>query len=181
MQRAGERRLTVTRKPAYEETSVSVDRSMAQIRKLLARYDARIIFAEHSTMFEVGFMLKKPKNPGDNRDQWELPVRLQFSIERVFERLVQVHPRTDNPVLRERAMRTAWRQAYHYLKATLEAVDLGIFTIYQGLLAGFVGRDGRPMGVTVAPYLEEWAAGNTLGLLPPGDAGDDDDDDVIDV
>ncbi len=26
----------MTRKPAYEETSVSVDRSMAQIRKLLA-------------------------------------------------------------------------------------------------------------------------------------------------
>ncbi len=169
------------RKPAYSQTSVQVGRSMDAIRQMLAMYGAtHIALLEHPTQIEIAFQgtdFSVDKKKEEEVVVRGLPIRLTFNINRVLDRLRKVHTQTADEKLKERAQKATWRQAYHYLKATLEAVDIGIFTLYEGLLAGFTGPDGRTLAQIVAPRLEEMSRGQRISLLPPAEEQDE----VIDV
>ncbi len=170
------------RRPAYSQTEVPVGKSMDAIRQMLVTYGAtHIALLEHPTQIEVAFQgadFSIDKEEEEEDVVRGLPIRLTFNINKVLDRLRKVHPNTPYEKLKDRAQKTTWRQAYHYLKATLEAVDIGIFTLYEGLLAGFTGPDGRTLAQIVAPRLEQMSRGQRISLLPPVE---EEEEDFIDV
>ncbi len=163
----------MSRKPAYEKTSVAVGKTIGEIREMLQRFNAdQIATGEDADYIFIIFRLLKSKQPGDKTGkppEAELPVKLHFSQGKVFARLQKLHPQTDVNKLKEQSHRTVWRQAYYYVKAVLETVELGLFNIYQGFLAGFAGPDGRTLGEVIEKsdgLLRDWAVFGQVPLLP---------------
>ena len=159
MTRKPEREIQMSRKPAYEKTSVAVGKTIGDIREMLQDFDAQqIAIGEDADYVYLTFRIEA-----------ELPVKLRFSQTKVFERLHKIHPQTDVNKLKEQGHRTVWRQAYHYVKAVLETVELGLFNIYQGFLAGFAGPDGQTLGEVIENadgLLRDWSVFGQVPLLP---------------
>ena len=156
----------MSRKPAYEKTTVAVGKTIGEVRDLLQSFAAQhIAVGEDADYVYIRFRLPD-----------ELPVSLRFSQTQVLKRLRSVHSQTDPNKLKEQSHRTVWRQAYYYIKATLETVELGLFTIYQGFLAGFVGPDGRTLGEAVEEsedLLRDWSMWGAVPCLPASRQGED--------
>ena len=149
----------MSRKPAYEKTSVAVGKTIGDIRAMLQDFQAeQIAIGEDADYVYITFRLAA-----------ELPVKLRFSQTQVLKRLRKIHPQTDVNKLKEQGHRTVWRQAYHYIKAVLETVELGLFNTYQGFLAGFAGPDGRTLGEVIEKsegLLRDWTMFGQVPLLP---------------
>ncbi len=132
-----------------EKTSVPVDRSQGEIKKILAKYGASgFAYGEQGNrsvvMFEMAarrikFILPMPNPPSPNATQASI---------KTYEQLC----------------RSRWRCLVLAIKAKLECVESGITTLEQEFMAHIVLPNGRTVGEVMTPQIES-AYGN--GKMPP--------------
>jgi hypothetical protein len=155
------------------QTSVAVERSKADIERLLVRYGAdHFASGWRGDLATVGFRVK------------ERLVRFDLPLPKKAEKRFTHHkargysdprPRSPEAALKEweQACRSAWRALALVIKAKLEAVDTGITTFESEFLAHIVLPGGRTVGDAIAP---EIALAYSRGKVPQlllgaGDAG----------
>lgn len=145
------------------ETKVPVDRSRAELEKVLKRYGAtRFAYAEEPTQATIAFEL------ADRR----VRVRVPFPSwdDEAIKYTDQGYERSDSS--RERALdqltRSRWRAVVLVIKAKLESVEAGIETFDEAFLAWLlVPGTGRTVGEDVVPRLvRSYETGETPPLLP---------------
>jgi len=143
-------------------TSVSSDRSRAEIERTLKRYGAtgfaygwdgdRVMICFDMASWRVKFILGMPERslfahtPGRGRP------RKPEDIERHWEQ----------------ACRESWRALNLVIKAKLEAVESGITCFEDEFLAHIVLFNGQTVSGWLLPQLEESRTGRTLPPLLPG-------------
>ena len=132
---------------AYEDTTVSVERSWSHIRDLCIRYGAD--------------QLRHTEDLGGQAFAVEMlmggvPLRLVVEYGPFAKQLRDQHPRTDRAALAKQAARAAYRWTFYWLKLAFEADHLGFQSKEAALLAGFVGPDGRTFAESVIPHLLTW-------------------------
>lgn len=147
-------------------TDVSVERSRAEIEKLITRYGATSTAFMNAPgraliMFEAN----------ERRVVFELPLPDQTSEE---FRKTPTGREKRNPeayfAAWEQACRQRWRALALVIKAKLEAVETGITTFEDEFLAHIVMPDGVSVGKHIKPTIAAWyASGKMRPLLPaPG-------------
>jgi hypothetical protein len=139
-----------------KDTSVSSEKSQAEIRKTLTRYGATTFaFMEEgeraAIMFEVSnrrvrFVLPLP-DPNDEQF---------FRIPRRYERRSTAAARQKW----EQACCQRWRALALAIKAKLEAVESGIASFEEEFLAYVILADGRTVAEHVIPQVEKIYASN---------------------
>ena len=132
-----------------EKTSVPVDRSQAEIRKTLSKYQATgFAFAESNAnamiMFElqgrrIMFRLPLPPPPSSNATQASI---------KTYDQLC----------------RSKWRALVLGIKAKLECVSSGITTLEQEFLAHIVLPNNQTVGDVMIPQI---AQAYTSQQMPP--------------
>ena len=143
-----------------ENTAVPVERSRAEIEKMLEKYGAdsfanardaqRAVVGFRASGRFVRFVLPLP-NPEDDR----------FRASR--------RSRTISRELYEREVRRLWRALALVIKAKLEAVESGIETFEQAFMAHILMPDGKTVTEHAVPMIEEaYRTGKTVALLPAG-------------
>lgn len=150
-----------------ENTAVPVERSRAEIEKLLRRHKCTQFvvggdYEQHQAMVQfrahnriVRFLVKLP-DPSDkvfNRDRngWQLsPSGIQKKV--------------------EQAERQRWRALLLVIKAKLESVESNIATFEEEFLAHIVMPNDRVVGDLVAPLIERAYESGAMprGMLPEG-------------
>lgn len=161
---------------AYAEgTSVPVERSKAEIERILTNYGAGQFFTgwdekrgQAAVQFEMNnrrirFMVGIPK-----LDDFKLYKRNTRGGEREFER-------TDSQakVEADRENRRRWRSLVLVVKAKLEAVESGISTFEEEFMAHIVTATGQTIGELVLPKLDKVASSGRLPPLLPGHTSED--------
>lgn len=129
------------------ETSVSQDRSRAEIEATLKRYGATsFMYASEQTTAMIGFRIS------DRMVKFVLPMPDPKSREFTHHSRGQ---RTPDAALKawEQAGRQRWRALALVIKAKLEAVAAGITTIEDEFLAHTVLPDGSTVGQFMQPQL----------------------------
>lgn len=140
-----------------EKTSVTSDKSRAEIERTLSRYGATGFMygwgAEHALVaFEMG----------DRRVKFELP--MPDRADRKFRYTpAQGRLRSDSQIeaAYEQAVKQRWRALALVIKAKLEAVESGITIFDEEFLAHIVMPNGLTIGKQLVPQL------GTLQELPP--------------
>ncbi len=143
-----------------KDTSVSSEKSQAEIRKIITRYGAtKFAFLEEgeraAIMFEVA----------DRRIRFVLP--LPDPNDEQFFRIARRYERRSTAAARqkwEQACRQRWRALALAIKAKLEVVESGIATFEEEFLAYVVMPDGVTVGQHVLPNVER---AYTTGRMPP--------------
>lgn len=150
-----------------KDTDVSVEKSRAEIERLIGRYGAT------STAFFSG--------PGEAMIAFEakgrrvmfrlpLPNRDQKEIANYRHPTGKWIPRTPQSVqtVWEQACRQRWRALALVIKAKLEAVDAGISQFEDEFLANIVMPDGQTVASHVRPKIAQaYEQGSMVPLLPP--------------
>lgn len=146
-----------------EGTTVSVEKSRAEIEKLITRYGATsTAFMNAPGRAVVCF------EAGGRRIMFEL--RLPDIGEKRFQRdgrgsMLTVQERAERW---EQACRQSWRALALVIKAKLEAVAAGITSFEDEFLAHIVMPDGQTVATHIKPRIAEaYAGGTMLALLPP--------------
>ncbi len=146
-----------------EDTEVSVEKSRAEIERLIIRYGAT------STAFMNGpshaLIMFEAKN---RRVVFELP--LPDLNHKQFDKDGRGSIRTPEKrhAAWEQACRQKWRALALVIKAKLEAVESGITSFEDEFLAHIMMPDGQTVGSHVKPSIEAWySGGNMHPLLPP--------------
>lgn len=131
------------------KTSVPIDRSQAEIRKILAKYGASgFAYGEQGPlsviMFEMSgrrikFILPMPTPPSKNATQVSI---------KTYEQLC----------------RSKWRCLVLAIKAKLECVESGITTLEQEFMAHIMLPNGKTVGEAMLPQI---AQSYTDGKMPP--------------
>lgn len=147
-----------------EDTSVSVEKSRAEIEKLLTKYGASAFMSGNNQVEAViAFEMK------DRKIMFRLP--LPRKDERRFTHSSR-GMRTASAALEgwEQACRSRWRALALAIKAKLEAVAIGITTFEDEFMANIVMPDGMTVGQHVRPRIADaYASGQVTPLLPaPG-------------
>lgn len=157
------------------ETSVSVERSKAEIEATLMRYGASAFQSGwDSNKALIEFLMSK------RRIRFVLPLpkrdAKEFTERKVNQSKWSTVPCTPQEQAKrwEQACRQRWRALALVVKAKLEAVQTGITTFDDEFLAHIVLPDGRTTSQWLVPQLEEACAGGrmprTLLALPEGGA-----------
>lgn len=131
-------------------TDVPVDRSRAQIEKLLERYGASsFMYGWESTVAVVAFQY----------DRWTIRFRLPMPAKEEFAKTETGRRREKSAMEREhaQAMRQRWRALHLVIQAKLEAVECGITTFEEEFLSHIVTPNGLTVGDQVLPRLVEAA------------------------
>lgn len=146
-----------------ENTSVSVEKSRAEIERLITRYGATAT----AFMNTPGRTLIVFEAKG-RRIVFELPLP-DISEER-FTRTEERHilrPPEKRMALWEQECRQKWRALALVIKAKLEAVESGITTFEDEFLAHIMMPDGLTVGKHVKPTIAAaYASGQMQPLLP---------------
>lgn len=146
-----------------EGTSVSVEKSRAEIEKLITRYGAtstafmnapgRSVVCFEATGRRIMFELKLP-DITEKRFQRDGRGSLLTQPKRM-ERW-------------EQACRQSWRALTLVIKAKLEAVEAGITSFEDEFLAHIVMPDGQTVATHIKPRIAQvYAGGEMQALLPP--------------
>lgn len=132
-----------------KNTSVPIDRSQGEIRKILSKYGATGFgYGEQGNrsviMFEmqerrIKFLLPMPQNPSQNATQTSI---------KTYEQLC----------------RSRWRSLVLAIKAKLECVESGITTLEQEFMAHIVLPNGETVGSVMGPQIEH---AYTSKKMPP--------------
>lgn len=155
--------------PTYaSDTSVTSDRSRAEIERTLSRYGATsFAYGWETARAMVGFVAH------DRQVRFILP--LPDRQAREFTHTPnRGTPRTPDAAdaAYEQAVRQRWRALALVIKAKLEAVETGIVTFEDEFAMHMVLPDGRTVGDWVVPQIAEaYATGQMpapLLALPPG-------------
>lgn len=133
-----------------ENTSVSVEKSRAEIETILTRYGAnRFAYMSDPEMAVVMFEARGRSV----RFHLPLPDRNDKKFLTTPSGKVRRTP-ADAYKAWEQACRTRWRALCLCIKAKLEAVESGITTFEHEFLAHFVTFDGRTVGDAIIPQLD---------------------------
>ncbi len=142
-----------------ENTTVSVEKSRAEIEHTLVRYGAdQFFYGWEQEQAVIGFRLCNrmirfvlPMPALDDEEFWRTPDRRQR--------------RSDDAAHREweKATRQRWRALLLVIKAKLEAVESNITTIEEEFMAHIVLPDGQTVGQFMAPQIE---TAYELGQMP---------------
>lgn len=150
-----------------ESTSVSSDKSRAEIERTLARYGARsFMYGWDETRAILGFIANDRQVrfllPMPDRDAREFTHTPERGLKRTPAQVEQAY---------EQAVRQRWRALALVIKAKLEAVEAGIVTFDEEFAMHFLLPNGQTVGEWVTPQIEAvYAAGTMPALLPgPGD------------
>jgi hypothetical protein len=143
-------------------TSVSVEKSRAEIETVLRRYGAsHFAYMAAPDKATVAFQAR------DRRIRFDLP--LPDINAKQFQRDGRGTPLS--PVKRherwEQACREKWRALALCIKAKLEAVESHIESFEDAFLAHIILDDGRTVGEVTIPRLAQIYAGENVPLLPP--------------
>ena len=131
------------------KTSVPIDRSQAEIKKILSKYGATsFAFAEGQgnamLMFEIlnrRIVFKLPLPPPPSKNATQASVKTY-----------------------EQICRSRWRSLVLSIKAKLECVASNISTLEQEFMAHIVLPDGRTVGQFMTPQIE---SAYKSGKMPP--------------
>ena len=133
-----------------KNTSVSVEKSRAEIERTVQRYGAQgYMYATRDDMAVVQFEMEGRVI----RFRLELP----SPNDRVFTHTEKRGTaRSDEQAFQawEQACRQRWRALLLVIKAKLEAVESGISVFDEEFLAWIVGSDGCTLGESLLPALE---------------------------
>ena len=155
-----------------ENTTVSSDRSIAEIQRTLQRYDSEVGF---------GFMVDDGAGMVEFRTQGKR-VRFVVPLPRRDERQFEWTParrKRRTPKARLEAWETACRQRWRALalciKANLEAVEAGIVRFEEAFMPHIVLPDGKTVGDHALPAIESaYQLGSVpMNLLPAWTGGDE--------
>lgn len=150
-----------------QNTSVSVDRSRAEIERTLQRYgcgafayawegrQAMVAFKAHGK--QVRFVLPMPAP--DDEEFILTPTGRERSINQIEAEY-------------DKAIRQRWRALALAIKAKLEAVEAGIVTFEEEFLAHFVLPTGETVAQRLGPEIEQLSTAGLPALMPGGDDGD---------
>ena len=146
-----------------ENTSVSVEKTRAEIEKLIIKAGAaQFVSGIERNRAVIGFTL-------DNRQiRFFLTFPDPQSDEFIYTKAKR-YKRTDDQAYAawEQACRAKWRALYLIIKAKLEAVDSGITTIEREFLANIVLPDGKTAGEWMLPQIEDvYNTGKMPNMLP---------------
>lgn len=150
-----------------KQTSVSPEKSRAEIERTLARWGAssfaymtepgRAAIAFIANGKQVRFVLPLPTDPNE--------------FMRTEGKAHRVRTHAQRQAALEQAIRQKWRALALSIKAKLEAVESGIVTFEEEFLAHFVLPSGETVGQRLAPEIKTLGQ-RELPALMPG-AGDD--------
>lgn len=143
-----------------QNTTVSADRSLAEIKSTLMRYGAdQFAMMEGRANASVAFTFVGRQV----RFDLQLPDRQS----RTFTLTPTGKRRTDTAAqdAYEKATRQCWRALLLVVKAKLEAVESGISTFDREFFANLVLPGGQSVFDTVAPAVESAYAGDDSQLL----------------
>jgi hypothetical protein len=145
-----------------ENTSVSVEKSRAEIEQLIVRYGATsTAFMNSPGRALILFECK------ERRVMFELP--LPSIDEKRFQRDGRGASRSPQKRLEawEQACRQRWRALALVIKAKLEAVESGITAFEDEFLAHIVMPDGQTVATHIKPRIAEaYKQQNMVPLLP---------------
>lgn len=146
-------------------TAVTVERSKAEIEKLVSKYGATQFYSGWSAGSAViGFTVK------DRMVKFILPLPQREAEEFTMDPRGRNRKRT--PILADRAWeqacRTRWRALFLVIKAKLEAVESKITTFQDEFLAHIILADGKTVGQWLDPQLEEVYSGKNMPTALPG-------------
>lgn len=149
------------------DTSVSVERSKAEIERLLARYGAsQFASGWGDGRAHLGFRI------ADRTIRFELPLPDREADEfRLTPGGRRTRSAADQERAWEQACRSRWRALLLVIKAKLEAAACGISTIEDEFLAWTVlpGGRGKTVGEEIRPLIaERIASGKSAPLLLGG-------------
>lgn len=146
-----------------ESTTVSADRSRAEIEKTLARYGAdSFIYGWDRDRAIVGFVARGKQV----RFQLPMPDRQAKEFTHTPGRGLKRTPAQAEEAF-EQAVRQRWRALALVIKAKLEAVESGIVTFEQEFLAHVMLPNGGTVGDWVLPQVDSaYATGEMPALLP---------------
>jgi hypothetical protein len=131
------------------KTSVPVDRSQGEIRKILTTYGASgFAYGEQGTRAIIMFQMM------DRRIKFTLPLPNKPS-----ERATQASIKTYDQLCRSK-----WRSLVLAIKAKLECVESGIATLEQEFLAHIMLPNGQTVGEATIPQI---AQSYSSGKMPP--------------
>ncbi len=141
------------------DTSVPVDRSKAEIERLLMRYGAsQFMYGVSADRVNIAFQMKNRAI----RFALPLPATSSFNISERGRR------RTASSAQQayEQEVRRLWRALTLVIKAKLEAVESGIFTFEQEWMSHIVMPDRKTIGEHVLPLVEEaYKSGRVPALM----------------
>lgn len=151
-------------------TSVPVERSRAEIERILTRYGAtRFASGWDERGALIGFVAK------DRRVRFHLPLpsrsEKRFTHQKPRSPYSDPQRRTEQAALAawEQECRSRWRSLVLSIKAKLEAVESGIETFEEAFLAHVVMPDGRTVAQSILPAIaDSYAQGVTVPLLGDG-------------
>jgi len=132
-----------------QHTTVSVDKSRAEIEKILSRYGAeQFVYGWNQDMAVIAFLMKgrmirfQLKLPSKNDDQF------------IYTPAKKRKRRPEEALKAwEQACRQKWRALVLVIKAKLEAIDSGITTFEDEFLAHIVLPDGSTAGEFLKPQI----------------------------
>lgn len=122
---------------SYEKTSVALEKSQSEIRKLIYRHKGTGVI----------FMSRPP------REGFEALVTM--GEEAYHIRVMATSKAKTSQEGREAEERRVWRVLYWHLKAMFEAADSGVIAIEDIIMPYIVTPDGRTIAEHVAPKLAE--------------------------
>lgn len=134
-----------------EGTNVSVDRSKAELEKLLQKYGAtRFVSGWDQQQLMVGFEM--------NHRQVKLLVPIPSKDDPAIKYTPSgAYQRSERGIAQEwqGAIRQRWRALVLIVKAKLEAVAEGITTFDEEFLGNLMLQDGRTVAEVVLPHLAD--------------------------
>lgn len=148
------------------DTSVSVERTRAEIERLILKYGATsTAFFNAPTEAMIAF------EANERRILFRLPLpdrsEARFTS---YQRGNSTHQRTAEAAYAqwEQACRQRWRALALVIKAKLEAVESGIALFEDEFLANIVMPDGQTVASHIKPSIASaYATGTMVPLLPP--------------
>ena len=146
-----------------EDTSVSMERSRAEIERTLARYGASsFLYGWDGNRAVIGFMahgrrIKFVLDLPDPADK-QFTLTPSYKWERTKEQATQAW---------EQACRQRWRALALVIKAKLEAIEAGITSFEDEFLPHTMLPDGRTVAEWMQPQVEQvYLTGRMPPLLP---------------
>lgn len=145
------------------ETSVSSDKSRAEIERTLSRYGAKsFMYGWDEARAIVGFVA----NDRQVRFHLPMPDRNDRQFTHTPSKGLRRSPAQAEEAY-EQGIRQRWRALSLVIKAKLEAVEAGIVTFDEEFAMHFMLPNGQTVGQWVTPQIDQVYAGNTMPALLP--------------
>ncbi len=139
------------------QTTVSVEKSRAEIETILARYGAEsFAYASEPGRAIIGFTIRDTTDTMQSiKMTLPLPLKSEerFTHRTVYQKAVVNEPMEVNKRW-EQACRSSWRSLCLVIKAKLEACAAGISTVEREFLADIMLPSGQTTGEWLRPQLE---------------------------